>query len=377
MSGGKVSRWRASIIGVGLDCHGDDMHSNPQDVQGVSNPNEAVRQHRPETAQAQYEHHDGAGLKRLEARGSRSPIRDTRGRGGSQNIRQGSRASMDHGGERGFGPRAVRPEGNEFPIERGLDRQGRMDARREHQTAMRDLGDDESMGPTIGVGVCGPRSMPDDAQVIESDSVGRERRSSEVGRRGIVPGVDGQNLPSLQVPEPLHTHQSVPELSAQSPRKEFDSAKRRAEADRDSRRAPYKTAMNAADNRKVDLLLGNSAGVPAGSVRQQCTELKQRRTQDESTIFEPKTVVSDRINPIQSNTQRAHGDTSVELVGVGMVLEPENPGEEGLCYVSDVKVGGPLDKCGKVQVMDRLWAVDDFRCTGSTRSEIRNHVMGR
>lgn len=69
--------------------------------------------------------------------------------------------------------------------------------------------------------------------------------------------------------------------------------------------------------------------------------------------------------------------TDAPLVGVGMVLEPEDPGRDGLCYVSEVRKGGSLDCTGLVRTMDRLVAVDGFRCIGVLRSQIRDRVMGR
>ena len=82
--------------------------------------------------------------------------------------------------------------------------------------------------------------------------------------------------------------------------------------------------------------------------------------------------------PVQDAVQPRPGSDSGEpLVGVGMVLEPEDPGKGGLCHVSELKKGGPVDCIGLVRTMDRLVAVDGFRCAGVLRSQIRNRVLGR
>ena len=73
-------------------------------------------------------------------------------------------------------------------------------------------------------------------------------------------------------------------------------------------------------------------------------------------------------------------DTNVlpsdRLVGVGMVLEPDDPGNAS-CYVDSLTPGGPVEKSGRVSVGDRLIAVDRFNCVGCKRDVIRDHVMGR
>ncbi len=61
-----------------------------------------------------------------------------------------------------------------------------------------------------------------------------------------------------------------------------------------------------------------------------------------------------------------------------MILEPEDPGDCGLCYVSEIKPGGPLAQCGgRVQLRDWLVSVDGFACQGVLRSVIRDRVVGR
>jgi hypothetical protein len=89
----------------GLKAMTVTWHSNPQGVPGVSNPQTpgtAVRQHRPEAARTQGEHDGGAGQKRAGARSSRSPIRDTLGRGDARQEKQG-RSSRSPVRERAWG----------------------------------------------------------------------------------------------------------------------------------------------------------------------------------------------------------------------------------------------------------------------------------
>ena len=85
----------------------------------------------------------------------------------------------------------------------------------------------------------------------------------------------------------------------------------------------------------------------------------------------------DRSEPPERESRAgAHGGVA-PLFGVGMVLEPEDPGKAGLCYVSELKKGGPLDASGLVRTMDRLFSVDGFCCIGVNRNEIRDRVLGR
>ena len=409
----------------GLKAMTVTWHLNPQGLPGVSNPQTpgtAVRQHRPEAARTQGEHDGGAGQKRAGSRSSRSPIRNVRGRGDARQEKQGrsnqspipdralgrvrddpckrseTRAPAEPEFELGICPSAVRSGSNEFLFERGLRMRGRGDERDEYRTGKLELVKDESMEPRVGVRDNLSRSMEGNAQPMESDS---EARGGRAGRVGFGRG-GGFSSKGLEL---LRARQSISESNAHGIRKGFESAKLRADPDRDWCRDPSKSpkSKNAAEDQNVDqsLARGNIAGGQTGNV-QRHTELSadggldfgnganvvshrsdQGRKRDEAANFEPKIDVPNRmkkesINSLQPSMQNiSHGNTSMELVGVGMVLEPENPGNEGLCYVSDVKAGGPLDSCGKVQVMDRLWAVDGFRCFGSTRSEIRNHVMGR
>ena len=73
----------------------------------------------------------------------------------------------------------------------------------------------------------------------------------------------------------------------------------------------------------------------------------------------------------------AEAAAKVVPAGVGMVLEPEDPGPGGLCHVSKLRADGAVASSGAVRLMDRLVAVDGFLCAGAARSEIRRRVVGR
>ena len=62
--------------------------------------------------------------------------------------------------------------------------------------------------------------------------------------------------------------------------------------------------------------------------------------------------------------------------GVGMTLEPPEPGPGCFCYVAEIKPGGAVDQSGRVAVGDQLVRIDGFDCVGQARHEIKRHVMG-
>ncbi len=392
-------------------------------------PGQAIRPHRPEAAWTQGEHVDGAGWKRAGARTSRSPKSDTgrddshherqrarssksplsesaRNRGGGDSIRKETRASSKPGktearasskpaSERGFSPSAVElgSVGERHSVDRGLLGRGLIE---EHGTERWGQVKDVLRVPRVDTDLS--RSMSVDAQCMEVDPAVQDGSMDTFVCRGSATGDQEHAIRSSQRPDLHHTRPSVSETNVFG-RKVSEAAISRLEPDSESRRVPFKAPRlehSAGRNVEKSLAGGNSSGGQVDNVQQQRTELStisgpalgglhksDRRCAQgcetgEIASLESRIVKSDQMKLAQSDVQpNSQGDTSLGMVGVGMVLEPEVPGDEGLCYVSDVKAGGPLDHCGKVQVMDRLWAVDEFRCFGSTRSEIRNHVMGR
>ena len=74
---------------------------------------------------------------------------------------------------------------------------------------------------------------------------------------------------------------------------------------------------------------------------------------------------------------RLSGLSSKQLAGVGMVLEPEDPGMDGSCHVTHLSPQGPLAACGQVCVNDQLVAVDGRCVIGLLRSHIKSLVLGR
>jgi hypothetical protein len=86
--------------------------------------------------------------------------------------------------------------------------------------------------------------------------------------------------------------------------------------------------------------------------------------------------------PFSSDSRGVQGpgpavDATPKMCGVGMVLEPPDPGPGKCCYVHEVKGGGPLDmQSVRVRPGDILVSVDAFSCVGKSRDEIKRHVLG-
>ena len=62
-------------------------------------------------------------------------------------------------------------------------------------------------------------------------------------------------------------------------------------------------------------------------------------------------------------------------VGVGMILEPSDPGSD-YCHVSSMADGGALANDGRVKPGDKLVRVDGFDCMGVPRAVIKSRVLG-
>ena len=62
--------------------------------------------------------------------------------------------------------------------------------------------------------------------------------------------------------------------------------------------------------------------------------------------------------------------------GVGMTLEPADPGRDGYCVVHSIEDGGAVHNSGGVMVGDQLVRVDDFNCKGALREDIKPRVLG-
>jgi hypothetical protein len=71
-----------------------------------------------------------------------------------------------------------------------------------------------------------------------------------------------------------------------------------------------------------------------------------------------------------------HALQPAPFCGVGMTLEPVDPGRGGFCYVANIKRGGAVHQSGRVIVGDELVRIDGFTCVGQTREEIKRSVLG-
>ena len=71
-----------------------------------------------------------------------------------------------------------------------------------------------------------------------------------------------------------------------------------------------------------------------------------------------------------------HATQPAPFCGVGMTLEPVDPGRGGFCYVANIKRGGAVHQSGRVMVGDELVRIDGFTCVGQTRDEIKRRVLG-
>ena len=82
--------------------------------------------------------------------------------------------------------------------------------------------------------------------------------------------------------------------------------------------------------------------------------------------------------PAFSHDIQTMGDNGICTIpcGVGMTLEPPEPGPGCFCYVAEIKPGGAVDQSGRVAVGDQLVRIDGFDCVGQARHEIKRHVMG-
>ena len=85
-----------------------------------------------------------------------------------------------------------------------------------------------------------------------------------------------------------------------------------------------------------------------------------------------------QIAPACSQGIQTMGDKEIYTTpcGVGMTLEPPEPGPGCFCYVAEIKIGGAVDQSGRVVVGDHLVRIDGFDCVGQARHEIKRHVMG-
>eukprot|EP00960_Hanusia_phi_P009848 287238-Hanusia_phi.AAC.1 len=78
-----------------------------------------------------------------------------------------------------------------------------------------------------------------------------------------------------------------------------------------------------------------------------------------------------------SGTAGEKNQSATALCGVGMVLEPADPGPDGFCEVRSIKEGGSVWCEGKIRVGDLVLRVDDLDCRGVLREEIKKRVLGR
>jgi len=76
------------------------------------------------------------------------------------------------------------------------------------------------------------------------------------------------------------------------------------------------------------------------------------------------------------DVQHKQPEQTSPLCGVGMTLEPADPGRNGCCYVSLIKYGGAVQQSGRVKVGDQLVRIDGFDCVGQARKEIKRRVLG-
>ncbi|EKX45414.1 hypothetical protein GUITHDRAFT_138988 [Guillardia theta CCMP2712] len=65
------------------------------------------------------------------------------------------------------------------------------------------------------------------------------------------------------------------------------------------------------------------------------------------------------------------------ICGVGMVLEPADPGPDGFCEVRSIKEGGSVWCEGTIRNGDLVLRVDELDCRGVLREEIKKRVLGR
>jgi hypothetical protein len=70
------------------------------------------------------------------------------------------------------------------------------------------------------------------------------------------------------------------------------------------------------------------------------------------------------------------GGGGAQPCGVGMTLEPVDPGCDGYCYVYDIKEGGAVHQHGRVVTGDKLVRVDGVSCLGVLRDDIKRRVLG-
>jgi hypothetical protein len=358
------------------------------------------------------------------ARNSRSPLKASARSGDHDDAcwRIETRAPTKPEPERGFCQSAVGSFSKQSLVELEFNSRGRVEEDHElkmgrrqptHRMEGRELVKNNLKGPRVAAGDDRSQSTAGDAGWMQSDSAEEEGRADGF-ESGILASVigstvsvdDGDKPRSSKGPELLHNCQSNLKSTNHCSKKDGEETRLRVESDPDSRRAPSKSQKleyTAGQNAEKSSAIGSGSSDQAVHVQKLSTDLCTIDGTDlqsadeigfhassrlrassaqgcevlETARHESKNVVLNPVKKVHSDVQPSVHGATIDMVGVGMVLEPEDPGDKGLCYVSEVKAGGPLYRSGKVQVMDRLWAVDEFRCFGSTRSEIRNHVMGR